>query len=223
MTNIAVLLLRGQAPVRLRKRGTVKILLLRGTRLYSFRILPCKPVFDLLPQNHFTNSQFTTPGVNMFTISLLGQKGGTGKTTISVGLSVAAALAGHPVAIIDPQATATKWRPEIGRRPCRSRGTGQPPTADSSNGGSQRRGVCDHRSAGRSDDSALAAARCADLVLIPTRISIVEPETLPQVRDLLRLAHTKFAKVVLNGIHPNAGACAGSGEIHENFLPRGCA
>ena len=44
----------------------------------------------------------------MFTISLLGQKGGTGKTTISVGLSVAAALAGHPVAIIDPQATATK-------------------------------------------------------------------------------------------------------------------
>ena len=51
----------------------------------------------------------------MFTISLLGQKGGTGKTTISVGLSVAAALAGHPVAIIDldPQATATKWK---GRR-----------------------------------------------------------------------------------------------------------
>jgi len=49
----------------------------------------------------------------MFTISLLGQKGGTGKTTISVGLSVAAALAGHPVAIIDPQATATKLK---GRR-----------------------------------------------------------------------------------------------------------
>ena len=51
----------------------------------------------------------------MFTISLLGQKGGTGKTTVSVGLSVAAALAGHPVAIIDldPQATATKWK---GRR-----------------------------------------------------------------------------------------------------------
>ena len=71
-------------------------------------------------------------------------------------------------------------------------------------------------SAGRSDDSALAAARAADLVLIPTRISIVELETLPQVNDLLRLAHAKFAKVVLNGIHPNAGA-SGISETSETL------
>jgi chromosome partitioning protein len=145
----------------------------------------------------------------MFTISLLGQKGGTGKTTISVGLSVAAALAGHPVAIIDldPQATATKWK---GRRsedsPAvvsaqASRLQSTLATADASG---VEFAIID--SAGRSDDSALAAARAADLVLIPTRTSIVELETLPQVNDLLRLAHTKSAMVVLNGIHPSAGA-----------------
>ena len=48
----------------------------------------------------------------MFTISLVGQKGGTGKTTISVGLACAAARAGRTVAILDldPQATALKWK-----------------------------------------------------------------------------------------------------------------
>jgi hypothetical protein len=36
--------------------------------------------------------------------------------------------------------------------------------------------------AGRKDDSALSAARCSDLVFIPTRTSILEIETLPTMK-----------------------------------------
>jgi chromosome partitioning protein len=59
--------------------------------------------------------------------------------------------------------------------------------------------------AGRKDDSALNAARISDLVLIPTRSSILELETLPEVRDLLRLAGNPPALVVLNCVHPSTG------------------
>jgi len=147
----------------------------------------------------------------MFTISLLGQKGGTGKTTISVGLSVAAALAGHSVAIIDldPQATATRWkgrRSEDGPAVVSAPASRLQLTLTTAETSGVEFAIID--SAGRSDDSALAAARAADLVLVPTRTSIVELETLPQVNDLLRLARTKSATVVLNGIHPNVRASA---------------
>src|SRR6202030_2441169 len=67
--------------------------------------------------------------------------------------------------------------------------------------------------AGRSDDSALSAARAADLVLIPSRPNILEVETLRQVNDLLRLAGSPPAFILLNGIHPAAGR-ASVAEVH---------
>jgi Mrp family chromosome partitioning ATPase len=50
--------------------------------------------------------------IHMFTISLIGQKGGTGKTTVALGLAVAAARAGYATAIVDldPQASAARWK-----------------------------------------------------------------------------------------------------------------
>ena len=48
----------------------------------------------------------------MLITALIGQKGGTGKTTTSLGLAVAAARAGQAAAIIDldPQANAANWK-----------------------------------------------------------------------------------------------------------------
>ena len=47
----------------------------------------------------------------MKTIAIISQKGGSGKTTLGVNLSVAASMAGHTTALIDldPQASATRW------------------------------------------------------------------------------------------------------------------
>ena len=47
----------------------------------------------------------------MKTVAIISQKGGAGKTTLSVHLATAAALSGHSAAIIDldPQGTAASW------------------------------------------------------------------------------------------------------------------
>ncbi len=153
----------------------------------------------------------------MFTISLVGQKGGTGKTTTVLGLAVAAARAGYDVAVIDidPQATATNWKdrrqdenpPVVSAQASRLK-----QTLEAARAGGVQYAFID--TAGRSDDSALNAARAADLVLIPSRPNIVEVETLPQVSDLLRLAGNPPAFVLLNGIHPTAGR-ATVADVHD--------
>ena len=143
----------------------------------------------------------------MFTISLLGQKGGTGKTTVALGLAVAAYRAGKVVAVIDldPQASAANWK---------DRRTEDNPAVVSAQSSRLKQTLTAAEemgaeiviidTAGRSDDSALNAARHADLVLIPTRTNIVELEVLPAAADILRLAGNPKAFVVLNGIHPTA-------------------
>jgi chromosome partitioning protein len=146
----------------------------------------------------------------MFTISLVGQKGGTGKTTISVGLACAAARAGRTVAIIDldPQATALKWkdrRSEKNPIVVAAQASRLQPALDTARAGGADYVVID--SAGRSDENATAAVESADMVLIPTRSSVVELETLPSVRRILLMAGAlaKPAFIVLNCIHPSAG------------------
>jgi chromosome partitioning protein len=143
----------------------------------------------------------------MFTISLVGQKGGTGKTTVALGLAVAADRAGKAVAVIDldPQATAANWK---------DRRAADSPAVVSAQASRLKQTLDAAReigaefviidTAGRNDDSALNAARVSDLVLIPTRPNMVEVETLRAVGDLLRLAGNPPALVLLNGIHPTA-------------------
>lgn len=146
----------------------------------------------------------------MFTISLLGQKGGSGKTTIAIGLAVAAARRGVPTAIIDldPQASASKWkdrRQDENPAVVSAQASRLKPTLETARSTGARIVIID--TAGRKDDSAIAAVRSSDLVLIPVRPNIVELETLPDVADLLRLAdNNPLAFVVLNCVHPSARA-----------------
>jgi chromosome partitioning protein len=143
----------------------------------------------------------------MFTVAIIGQKGGTGKTVTAIGLAVAASRARVATVLIDldPQATASKWRDRrTDENPAvvSAQSSRLQPVIDASRRAEIDLVIID--TAGRNDDSALNAARAADLVLIPCRPNMVEIETLAAVKDLLMLAGNPPTFVLLNGIHPTA-------------------
>jgi len=143
----------------------------------------------------------------MLKISVLGQKGGTGKTTTSIGIAVAAARAGKTAVIIDldPQANAANWK---------DRRATENPAVVSAQVSRLKHAVQAAEefgtdflvidTPGKSDSAAIEAARVADLILLPVRPQIFDLETLSAMRDLLRVAGTAPAFVVLNGLHPQA-------------------
>lgn len=143
----------------------------------------------------------------MFKISVVGQKGGTGKTTAALGLAVEAARSGKTVAIVDldPQANAANWKDRreaenpvvVSAQVSRLK-----PTLQTIEAHGVDLVIID--TPGRSDSAAIEAARASDLVLIPVRAQVFDLETLAGVRDLLRVAGDPKAYVVLNGVHPQS-------------------
>ena len=143
----------------------------------------------------------------MRTVAIIGQKGGTGKTTTTLGLAVCAELAGFTSAVLDldPQTNAANWK---------DRREAPAPAVESIQAGRLRHALkaAEANGAdfvfidtpGKSDTAAIEAARVADLVLIPVRPQIFDLETLSAVRDALRVAGSPAAYVVLNNIHPSA-------------------
>jgi chromosome partitioning protein len=137
----------------------------------------------------------------MYTIAIVGQKGGTGKTTLAENLAVAATTARHSVALIDldPQTTATNWS---------DRRKSETPTVVSCQvarlgfvlAAAQKNGVemVFLDGPGKNAEATIAAAKAADLVLIPIQPIINDSETLPAFRDLLRVTGDKPAVVILN-------------------------
>src|ERR1700761_2439193 len=116
----------------------------------------------------------------MHTIVLATQKGGSGKSTLTIGLALAARNAGHHVRLIetDPQGTLSNWQSR--------RGIVEPMVEAIYNVGSlesrlealARGGVTLAIIDTASGLSAVTAAaiRCADLCLIPARPSVTDIE-----------------------------------------------
>jgi chromosome partitioning protein len=142
----------------------------------------------------------------MHTVAILSQKGGTGKTTLALHLAVAAERQGHAVAVIDldPQASSAGWKDSrAGESPYvialpHSRLSQALQAAQE---GRAELAVID--TAPHSEGASLAAAKAADVVLIPCRAGILDLRAIGTTAELVKLAG-KPAYVVLNAMPARA-------------------
>jgi chromosome partitioning protein len=137
----------------------------------------------------------------MYTIAIIAEKGGVGKTTVALALAVAASKAGMRSAVIDtdPQATASKWTDRresefpwvVPTHAARLKITIEQ---------AKRQGieflVIDTPPHAGTD--AAEAARFSEAVVIPVEPHLFTLETLPKLQDLLKLAGNPPAFVVVN-------------------------
>ena len=140
----------------------------------------------------------------MKTIAVISQKGGAGKTTLALHLAVAAELEQKRAAVIDldPQASAASWGDSR---------SADAPAVVSAQAARLANVLAAAREAGaslaiidtapHSESAALAAARAADLVLIPCRPAILDLRAISNTVDLVKLAGAN-ACIVLNAVPP---------------------
>ena len=145
----------------------------------------------------------------MKVLAILSEKGGAGKTTITVHLAVAAKLAGLEVAIIDldPQASAADWSDRRGSEP---EAVAIPPARLDKLLNDLRANEADLAiiDTGRdSNNAGYTAAQAADLILIPCRGGGFDFRALSRTLDLCRLSH-KRPCLLLNGMRPGANKAA---------------
>ena len=140
----------------------------------------------------------------MLTVAIISQKGGAGKTTLALNLSVAAERAGQATLLVDldPQGSASAW--------AQARGTETPvvtaiqahtlpSTLERAQQAAARLALLD--TAPLVEPVALAAARAADLVLIPCRPSILDLRAITASADIATIAGVS-AVAVLNAVPP---------------------
>jgi chromosome partitioning protein len=137
-------------------------------------------------------------------VAIISQKGGVGKTTLALHLAVAAERDGRATVIVDldPQASAATWQD------LREEETPVVQPAQINRLGvildeAKRQGaafvVID--TSPNSESASLAAARAADLVLIPCRPHLLDLKAIGSSIELARLAKKPFF-VVVNAVPP---------------------
>ena len=138
-------------------------------------------------------------------IALIAQKGGTGKTTLALALAVAAQRSKLSSCLIDldPQATASKWgdrREDESPVIVSAQAARLPNFLKTAADNGADLVILD--TPPRVEQAALAAAKVADLILIPCLPAINDLETLATTVELIRFAGQHQTLVVLNGIPP---------------------
>lgn len=147
----------------------------------------------------------------MFTLSIISQKGGTGKTTVAVELAATAAKVGEMVVVIDldPQTNALNWKDRraadnpvvLSVQVSRLRHTVETARANGAD-------LVIIDTAGKAESAAIEAAKLSDLVLVPSLGDVFDMETLPTVRTLIRAGGDPPAFVLYNAIHPQGSKIA---------------
>ena len=138
----------------------------------------------------------------MKTVAIIGQKGGSGKTTTVLGLAVEAVKAGRRVAIVDldPQATAANWGDRRADKENPAVVSCQASRLSQVMQAAQAQGVelVIIDTPGKSSEAAIAAAKVADWVLLPIQPHLFDIETLGSVKEILSLAGNPRAAVLVN-------------------------
>jgi chromosome partitioning protein len=155
----------------------------------------------------------------MHVVAVLSEKGGAGKTTVTIHIAVAATLAGLDTVIIDldPQASSADWGDRRGEG-VSPEATAIPPVRlkkllGELRGNGVQMAVID---TGRdSNNAGYTAAQAADLVLIPCKPGGFDVQALNRTLNLCRLAG-KRPYVVLNELHP--GATRAEADMRESLL-----
>lgn len=129
--------------------------------------------------------------VVMRTVTLLSQKGGSGKTTLSINLAIAGALHDKSVVVIDldPQQSTARWaRLRQRDNPVIVSGHG-PNVADlvkrTKAGGAD---LVIIGTAPKSENAALAAAKLADVAVIPSQPSSLDLDAIADSVNIVHLA-----------------------------------
>lgn len=145
----------------------------------------------------------------MQTIALINQKGGSGKTTLALHLAVAFTQGGLNTALLDldPQASAAEWADAR---------AAELPHVESLQSSRLEKRAAQVAAAGadmlildtapHAEATALAAARLADLILVPFQPSIMDIRAMVKTAKLLELVAAP-AWAVLNAVpHQSVGA-----------------
>lgn len=139
----------------------------------------------------------------MYTIALVAQKGGAGKTTLALSLAIAGMEEGIETLIIDldPQGTSCNWA---------DRREAEAPLVIDAQPGRLAKALDKAEEGGiqftvidtppRSEQAALAAVKCADLTVVPCRPQAYDLETIPNTLELIRLSGEKPMFAVLNAV-----------------------